>query len=157
MGGGQRYSRRLTRLRREGDGAGIIRLSSDVTEFHAAIAAKRHIKWRRRRRTSPAQRYYITTLGRQALKQSGRRQPVPDRTLAAQGPQARRLPQPSPAQAGVNHREYRHSAVSATKAKKSPDFSGDFFIGFRLRYPQYPVCLHHQDRDKPLLLHVRHK
>ena len=44
-----------------------------------------------------------------------------------------------------------------TKAKKSPDFSGDFFIGFRLRYPQYPVCLHHQDRDKPLLLHVRHK
>ena len=54
MGGGQRYSRRLTRLRREGDGAGIIRLSADVTEFHAAIAAKRHIKWRRRRRTSPA-------------------------------------------------------------------------------------------------------
>ena len=54
MGDGQLYSRRLTRLRREGDGAGIIRLSSDVTEFHAAIAAKRHIKWRRRRRTSPA-------------------------------------------------------------------------------------------------------
>ena len=53
MGDGQLYSRRLTRLRREGDGAGIIRLSSDVTEFHAAIAAKRHIKWRRRRRTSP--------------------------------------------------------------------------------------------------------
>ena len=25
-----------------------------MTEFHAAIAAKRHIKWRRRRRTSPA-------------------------------------------------------------------------------------------------------
>ena len=54
MGGGQLYSRRLTRLRREGDGAGIIRLSADVTEFHAAIAAKRHIKWRRRRRTSLA-------------------------------------------------------------------------------------------------------
>lgn len=35
--------------------------------------------------TSPAQRYYITTLGRQALKLSGRLQPVPDRTLAAQG------------------------------------------------------------------------
>ena len=77
---------------------------------------RRYKKWRRRRRTSPAQRYYITTLGRQALKQSGRRQPVPDRTLAAQGRQARRLPQPSPAQAGVNLREYRHSVVSVTKA-----------------------------------------
>ena len=113
MGGGQRYSRRLTRLRREGDGAGIIRLSADVTEFHAAIAAKRHIKWRRRRRTSPAgtvsqpigkpfngqakgllwltwrsyagpPQYYIPPEGG-ALNPSGRRQPVPDRTLGAQG------------------------------------------------------------------------
>ena len=34
--------------------------------------------------TSPAQRYYITPEGG-ALNPSGRRQPVPDRTLAAQG------------------------------------------------------------------------
>ena len=134
MGGGQRYSRRLTRLRREGDGAGIIRLSADVTEFHAAIAAKRHIKWRRRRRTSPAgtvsqpigkpfngqakgllwltwrsyagpPQYYITPEGG-ALTPSGRRQPVPDRTLGAQGRQARRRHQSS-RRSRVNLREYR--------------------------------------------------
>ena len=64
MGDGQLYSRRLTRLRREGDGVGIIRLSADVTEFHAAIAAKRHIKWRPQgRRTSLAERYFITPEG----------------------------------------------------------------------------------------------
>ena len=40
------------------------------------------------------QRGFITTLGG-ALKQSGRRQPVPDRTLGAQGRQPRRLHQPS--------------------------------------------------------------
>ena len=60
----------------------------------------------RRALTSPAQRYYITTLGRQALKLSGRLQPVPDRTLAAQGHQARRLPQPSRPRGRVNLREY---------------------------------------------------
>ena len=37
-----------------------------------------------RRCTSPAQRYYITPEG-EALNPSGRRQPVPDRTLGAQG------------------------------------------------------------------------
>ena len=42
------------------------------------------IRGRRRRRTSPAQRYYITPEGG-ALNPSGRRQPVPDRTLGAQG------------------------------------------------------------------------
>ena len=41
-----------------------------------------------------------------ALNPSGRRQPVPDRTLGAQGRQARRRHQPSPAKAGVNLREY---------------------------------------------------
>ena len=45
---------------------------------------RRYKKWRRRRRTSPAQRYYITPEGG-ALNPSGRRQPVPDRTLGAQG------------------------------------------------------------------------
>ena len=45
---------------------------------------RRYKKWRRRRRTSPAQRYYIPPEGG-ALNPSGRRQPVPDRTLGAQG------------------------------------------------------------------------
>ena len=157
MGGGQLYSRRLTWLRREGDGAGIIRLSADVTEFHAAIAAKRHIKWRRRRRTSPAQRYYITSEGespqpvREASAGPGQNpgSPGPTGPAAASTLTPVRACQPSGIQPPAAH--------VAQKQKKSPDFSGDFFIGFRLRYPQYPVCLHHQDRDKPLLLHVRHK
>ena len=55
---------------------------------------RRYKKWRRRRRTSPAQRYYITPEGG-ALNPSGRRQPIPDRTLGAQGRQARRRHQPS--------------------------------------------------------------
>ena len=46
--------------------------------------------------TSPAQRYYIPPEG-EALNPSGRRQTIPDRTLAAQGRQARRRHQPSPA------------------------------------------------------------
>ena len=46
---------------------------------------RRHKKWRPKgHRTSPAQRYYITPEGG-ALNPSGRRQPVPDRTLGAQG------------------------------------------------------------------------
>ena len=84
---------------------------------------RRYKKWRRRRRTSPAgtvsqpigkpfngqakgllwltwrsyagpPQYFITPEGG-ALNPSGRRQPVPDRTLAAQGRKARRLAQPS--------------------------------------------------------------
>ena len=46
--------------------------------------------------TSPAQRYFITSEGG-ALNLPVRRQPFTGRTLAAQGRQARRLPQPSPA------------------------------------------------------------
>ena len=55
---------------------------------------KAAIKWRREAPTSPTQWYFITPLGG-ALKLSGRRQPAPDRTLAAQGRKARWLPQPS--------------------------------------------------------------
>ena len=66
---------------------------------------RRHKKWRRRRRTSPVERYFIPPEGG-ALNPSGRRQPVPDRTLGAQGRKARRRHQPSPAKTGVNLREY---------------------------------------------------
>ena len=45
---------------------------------------RRHKKWRRRRRTSPAQRYYITPEGG-ALNPPVRRQPITGRTLGAQG------------------------------------------------------------------------
>ena len=57
--------------------------------------------------------YYIPPEGG-ALNPSGRRQPVPDRTLAAQGRQARRLPQPSPA--GRQPSGIPVSAESLTKA-----------------------------------------
>ena len=46
--------------------------------------AGRYKKWRRRRRTSPVERYFIPPEGG-ALNPSGRRQPIPDRTLGAQG------------------------------------------------------------------------
>ena len=63
--------------------------------------------------TSPAQRYYIPPEG-EALNPSGRRQPIPDRTLAAQGRQARRRHQPSPA--GRQPSGIQVSAESLTKA-----------------------------------------
>ena len=50
--------------------------------------------------TPPAQRYYITPEGG-ALNPSGRRQPIPDRTLGAQGRQARRLPQLERSEVGL--------------------------------------------------------
>ena len=66
---------------------------------------RRYKKWRQRRRTSPAQRYYITPEGES---------PQPVREASADpgqnpwrpGPKARRRHQPSPAKAGVNLREY---------------------------------------------------
>ena len=45
---------------------------------------RRYKKWRRRRHTSPVERHFIPPEGG-ALNPSGRRQPVPDRTLGAQG------------------------------------------------------------------------
>ena len=66
---------------------------------------RRYKKWRRRRRTSPVERYFIPPEGG-ALNPSGRRQPVPDRTLGAQGRKARRRHQPS-RRSRVNLREYR--------------------------------------------------
>ena len=69
--------------------------------------------------TPPAQRYYITPEGG-ALNPSGRRQPVPDRTLGAQGrrpggainprPQgaaSRRIPHKSP-QPPLSHTAKKH-------------------------------------------------
>ena len=67
---------------------------------------RRHKKWRPKgRRTSPAQRYYITPEGESP-------QPVreasagPGQNPWRPGPKARRRHQPSPAKAGVNLREY---------------------------------------------------
>ena len=57
--------------------------------------------------------YYIPPEGG-ALNPSGRRQPVPDRTLGAQGRQARRRHQPSPA--GHQPSGIPVSAESLTKA-----------------------------------------
>ena len=76
-----------------------------------------------RRRTSPAAAYFITTLGG-ALNQSGRRQPVPDRTLGAQGRQPRRRHQPS-RRSRVNLREYSKTPLVT---QKNPPRRVDFLI-----------------------------
>ena len=59
--------------------------------FYGFRRQRRHKKMAPERApTSPAQRYYIPPEGG-ALNPSGRRQPIPDRTPAAQGRKARRL------------------------------------------------------------------
>ena len=55
---------------------------------------RRYKKWRRRRRTSPAQRYYITPEG-ESPQPACKAKPITGRTLAAQGRKARRLAHPS--------------------------------------------------------------
>ena len=82
----------------------------------------RHLYWRPKgRRTSPAQRCFIPPEGG-ALNPSGRRQPVPDRTLGAQGRQARRRHQPS-RRSRVNLREYQKAPLrsrSRPRRKRAP-------------------------------------
>ena len=51
-------------------------------------------KWRQRRRTSPAQRYYIPPEG-ESPQPACKAKPITGRTLAAQGRKARQLAQPS--------------------------------------------------------------
>ena len=71
------------------------------------LAAKGGIKNGAQKGAVPRQRSDTIYLPRaRALNPSGRRQPIPDRTLGAQGRKARRRHQPSPAKAGVNLREY---------------------------------------------------
>ena len=58
---------------------------------------RRHLYWRPKgRRTSPAQRYYIPSEG-ESPQPACKAKPITGRTIGAQGRQARRLPQPSPA------------------------------------------------------------
>ena len=79
---------RPTELRGKGGGASHQRGECISNARRAAVkvlAAKGGIKkWRRRRHTSPVERYFIPPEGG-ALNPSGRRQPIPDRTLGAQG------------------------------------------------------------------------
>ena len=65
---------------------------------------RRHKKWRRKRRTSPAQRYYIPPEG-ESPQPACKAKPITGRTLGAQGRQARRRHQPS-RRSRVNLREY---------------------------------------------------
>ena len=62
-------------------GIAFPRPSGRLYGFHRQ---RRYKKWRRKRRTSPAQRYYITPEGG-ALNPPVRRQPITGRTLGAQG------------------------------------------------------------------------
>ena len=75
---------------------------------------RRHKKWRRRRRTSPVERYFIPPEGG-ALNPSGRRQPVPDRTLGAQGqrPGGAINPRGEAASTFGNTGKHRHGPSSA--------------------------------------------
>ena len=59
----------------------------------------------KRRRTSPAQRYYITPEG-ESPQPACKAKPITGRTLAAQGRKAWRLAQPSRPSGRVNLREY---------------------------------------------------
>ena len=81
---------------------------------------RQHKKWRPKgRRTSPAQRYYITPEGG-ALNPSGRRQPVPDRTLGAQGQR------PGGA---INPRPRKRASTFGNTGKHRPDPDPDRTTG----------------------------
>ena len=81
------------------EGGGIALMGDEYMPPKAAI------KWRRQAPTSPAAAILHNYPGRspQPVREA---QPVPDRTLAAQGRQARWLPQPSRPYGRVNLREY---------------------------------------------------
>ena len=109
---------------------------------------RRYKKWRRRRRISPAQRYYIPPEGG-ALNPSGRRQPVPDRTLGAQGQRPGGAINPH-ARKGVstfgNTGKHRTAQVPAPTAPKSAvnnikraAWSCSFFYAGDFNYPGGPV------------------
>ena len=104
---------------------------------------RRYKKWRRRRRTSPAQRYYITPEGESP-------QPVreasagPGQNPWRPGPKARRRHQPSPAKAGVNLREYR-KAPPRSRSRSRPRH--------RRLNPQAPKGLVHKALTSSLKKH----
>ena len=89
--------------------------------------------------TSPAQRYFITTLGG-ALNPSGRRQPVPDRTLGAQGrrpggamnPQPRRGCQPSGIQRSTESLTKAHDLKCHTQQKSTSHQTSAFSVNQQL-------------------------
>ena len=75
------------RLRGKGGGASHqrgIAFPRPSGRLYGFLRQRRYKKWRRRRHTSPAQRYYITPEGG-ALNPPVRRQPITGRTLGAQG------------------------------------------------------------------------
>ena len=80
------------------------------------------IKWRRQAPTSPAAAILHNYPGRspQPVREA---QPVPDRTLAAQGRQARWLPQPSRPYGRVNLREY---SLAPYWCREAGRFRGQF-------------------------------
>ena len=76
-----------SRLRGKGGGASHqrgIAFPRPSGRLYGFRRQRRYKKWRRRRHTSPAQRYYITPEGG-ALNPPVRRQPITGRTLGAQG------------------------------------------------------------------------
>ena len=62
----------------------VVRFSSGEARLSGFRRQRRHKKWRRRRRTSPAQRYYITPEG-ESPQPACKAKPITGRTLGAQG------------------------------------------------------------------------
>ena len=136
-------------------------ISSPAGRLYGFRRQRRHKKWRPKgRRTSPAgtvsqpigkpfngqakgllwltwrsyagpPQYYITPEG-ESPQPACKAKPITGRTLAAQGRQARRLPQPSPAKAGVNLREYwkapPRSRSRSRPRRKAPEPSGSLTL-----------------------------
>ena len=77
---------RPTELRGKGGGASHQRgdLPRPPGRLYGFRRQRRYKKWRRRRRTSPAQRYYITPEG-ESPQPACKAKPITGRTLAAQG------------------------------------------------------------------------
>ena len=92
-----------------------------------AAADRRHLYWRRKAPTSPAERYYITPEGG-ARRTSPEGEADPGQNPWRPGPQARRRHQPSSPQGRVNLREYskhrhlspRPIASKVAHSKKAP-------------------------------------
>ena len=85
-------------------------ISSPAGRLYGFRRQRRYKKWRRRRRTSPAQRYYITPEGESpqpARKASADHRQTPWRP----GPKARRRHQPSRPSGRVNLQEYSPSDI----------------------------------------------
>ena len=120
-------------------------ISSPARRLYGFRRQRRYKKWRRKRRTSPAQRYYITPEGESpqpACKASADHRQNPWRP----GPKARRRHQPSRPQGRVNLREYGKAPPGPGP---DPDPDPDPDRAERRLNPQAPKGLIYKRRVNP--------